>query len=144
MLLELIAVNVQGQEFCVNVHDVREIRGWTAEARIPNAPGYVRGMVNLRGAVLPIMDLGLRLGFAPAEPSARHAILVVEVDSAVVGLLVDAVSEIFTAQDTDIQNVPSAATEGARELVSGIIPSGNRLISLINVAKLVPEMADAA
>jgi purine-binding chemotaxis protein CheW len=144
MLLELIAINVRGQEFCVNVKDVREIRGWTAEARIPNAPEYLRGMVNLRGVVLPIIDLGLRLGFAPSEPTPRHAILVAEVEGASVGLLVDAVSEIFKANDEEIQDVPSAATDVARELVAGVISNDKRLISLINVANLVPSMAKAA
>lgn len=144
MIHELIAINVRGQEFCVNVKNVREIRGWSPEAELPHAPDFVRGVVNLRGAVLPIIDLGVRLGFETAEPTPRHAILVVEVGDTVVGLLVDAVSEIFKVEDAEIQDLPKAAADVAREFVSGIIPSGNRLISLLNTKSLTPEMACAA
>ncbi len=144
MVHELIAINVRGQEFCINVQDVREIRGWSPEAKLPHAPDFVRGVVNLRGAVLPIIDLGLRLGFETAEPTPRHAILVVEVNETLVGLLVDAVSDIFKAQDAEIQDLPNAATDATREFISGIIPSGNKLISLVNVNSLKPETALAA
>jgi purine-binding chemotaxis protein CheW len=144
MLLELVAISVCGQEYCVNVKNVREIRGWTSETKIPHVPEYLRGVVNLRGEVLPVIDLGLRLGFTPSDPSSRHAILVVEVDDAAVGLLVEAVSDIFTANDTEIQNLPDAATEVAQKFVSGIIPSDKRLISLINISGLMPDMANAA
>ncbi len=144
MIHELIAINVRGQEFCVNVQNVREIRGWSPEAKLPHAPDFVRGVVNLRGAVLPIVDLGLRLGFETAEPTARNAILVVEVNETLVGLLVDAVSDIFKANDAEIQELPDAATDAAREFISGIIPSGDKLISLVNTKSLVPKMADAA
>lgn len=141
---ELIAINVRGQEYCVNVQGVREIRGWAPETRLPHAPDFVRGVVNLRGAILPIIDLGLLLGFEMAEPTPRHAILVVEVGETIVGLLVDAVSDIFKAKDAEIQDLPSAATDVAREFVSGIIPSGDRLIGFLNVKSLMPKMAEAA
>ena len=67
---ELIAFRIGGQEFCVNIMSVREIRGWTPATPLPHSPHYVMGVINLRGAVLPIMDLSLRLGMKPAEPTA--------------------------------------------------------------------------
>ena len=79
-----------------------------------------------------------------AEPTPRHAILVVEVGETIVGLLVDAVSDIFKAKDAEIQDLPSAATDVAREFVSGMIPSGDRLIGFLNVKSLMPKMAEAA
>lgn len=99
---ELIAFRLGQQEFCLDVMNVREIRGWTPVTPLPHAPSYMLGVINLRGTVLPIIDLSARMGFAPAEPSTRHAIMVVEMGKQVIGFLVDAVSEIFSGKDDDI------------------------------------------
>ncbi len=66
---ELIAFRIGDQEFSVNIMSVREIRGWTPATPMPHAPSYVLGVINLRGAVLPIVDLSIRLGMKPAEPT---------------------------------------------------------------------------
>src|ERR1700684_2210346 len=87
---ELISFRVGAQEFCVDIMAVREIRGWTAATALPQSPTYVRGVINLRGAVLPIVDLAARLGFASADPTARHVIIVTQIGDQLVGLLVDA------------------------------------------------------
>ena len=73
---ELIAFRIGAQEFCVDIMAVREIRGYTPATALPQAPSFVRGVINLRGAVLAIVDLAARLGFPPAEPTARHVIMV--------------------------------------------------------------------
>ena len=68
---ELIAFAVGEQEFCIDVMSVREIRGWTPATVLPHSQSFVRGVINLRGAVLPIVDLAVRLGFPPAEVMGR-------------------------------------------------------------------------
>src|ERR1700749_3854771 len=88
-LRELISFRIGVQEFCVDIMGVREIRGWTAATALPRSPGFVRGVINLRGAVLPIVDLAARLGFDSAEPTARHVIIVAQIGVQTVGLLVD-------------------------------------------------------
>ncbi len=93
---ELMAFRIGAQEFCVDIMAVREIRGFAPATPLPQSPAFVRGVINLRGAVLPIIDLSARLGFPPAEPTARHVIMVVQVGNQTVGLLVDAVSDILT------------------------------------------------
>src|SRR5690606_29398935 len=99
---ELIAFAVGKQEFCIDVMSVREIRGWTPATVLPHSQPFVRGVINLRGAVLPIMDLAVRLGFPPAEAMGRHVIIVVQVGSQLIGLLVDAVSDILTVTDAEM------------------------------------------
>src|SRR5690349_10774035 len=89
---ELIAFRIQDQEFCVDIMAVREIRGWTPATPLPQAPSFVRGVINLRGMVLPIVDLSDRLGLGVTEPSARSVIIVSQVGPQIVGLLVDGVS----------------------------------------------------
>jgi purine-binding chemotaxis protein CheW len=144
MTYQLIALWASGQEFCVDVQSVREIRGWASETRLPHAPDYVRGVINLRGTVLPIVDLAYRLGFPPAEPTARHAILVIETGRRMVGLLVDAVSDIFVRDEKDVQDVPDADTVSTREYIKGLITDGDRLVSMIDVANILPAMQLAA
>ena len=106
---ELIAFTIGEQEFCVDIRSVREIRGWTPATSLPQSPAYVRGVINLRGAVLPIIDLSCRLGLGTATPSARHVIIVARVGLRTVGLLVEAVSDILTVSDETIQATPDIA-----------------------------------
>src|ERR1700752_5140822 len=103
---ELIAFHVGTQEFCVDVTSIREIRGWTVATALPHSPDFVCGVINLRGLVLPISDLARRLGLPRTEPTARNAIIVAEIGEQVAGLLVESVSDIFTASEEQIQATP--------------------------------------
>lgn len=135
---ELIAFRIGAQEFCVDIMSVREIRGWTPATALPQSPGFVRGVVNLRGAVLPIVDLAARLGFPPAEPTARHVIIVAQIDCRVVGLLVDAVSDILTVTDDLVQATPDVASDMAKTFVRGVLAIDRRMISLIALDHVLP------
>ena len=128
---EYITFRIGSQEFCIDIMAVREIRGWTPATPLPHAPGFVRGVINLRGAVLPIIDLAERLGFPPAEPSARHVIIVVHIGAQIVGLLVDAVSDIITETIGTVQPTPDVASEVAKQFVKGILAADGRMISML-------------
>jgi purine-binding chemotaxis protein CheW len=141
---ELIAFRIGGQEFCVDVMSIREIRGWTAATPIPQAPNFVRGVINLRGTVLPIVDMAVRLGFAAAEPTARHAIIVAQIGTQPVGLLVEGVSDIFTVTKDQIQPTPDVASEMARHFLRGVIPIDGRLISLVAIENVLPDAQQKA
>lgn len=136
---ELIAFRVGDQEFCVNIMSVREIRGWTPATPMPHAPSYMLGVVNLRGAVLPIIDFCARLGMKPAEPTVRHVIIVAQVNSQVVGLLVDAVSDILTVADADIQPTPEIASEFERSLARGVLAIEGRMICMVELDSIFPQ-----
>ena len=82
---ELISFRIGEQEFCVDIMAVREIRGWTPATPVPHSPRFVRGVINLRGAVLPVIDLADRLGLGTAVETARHVIIVVQIGSRIVG-----------------------------------------------------------
>jgi purine-binding chemotaxis protein CheW len=138
---ELIAFRIGEQEFCVNIMSVREIRGWTQATPMPHAPAYVLGVINLRGAVLPIVDLSARLGMKDAEPSARHVIIVAQVKSRIVGLLVEAVSDILTITDENIQPVPEVSSDLEKHYARGILAIDKRMICMIELDALFPEKA---
>ncbi len=141
---ELIAFRIGDQEFCVNIMLVREIRGWTQATPLPQAPSYVMGVVNLRGAVLPIIDLSARLGMKEAEPSARHVIIVAQVGNRIVGLLVEAVSDILTVTEENIQPVPEISSELERQYAQGILAIDERMICMIELDALFHETESEA
>jgi len=136
---ELISFRIGEQEFCVDIMEVREIRGWTPATALPQAPPFVRGVINLRGAVLPIVDLGARLGLGAADPTARHVIIVAQVQNQIVGLLVDAVSDILTVTDEQIQPTPDVASEMVRMFVRGLLAIEGRMVSFISLDRVLPD-----
>jgi purine-binding chemotaxis protein CheW len=135
---ELIAFRVGRQEFCINVMMVREIRGWTVATALPRAPRYIRGVINLRGSVLPIVDLAVRLGLPSSEPTARNVIIVVQIAQQQIGLLVDAVSDILTVSEREIQPTPDIASDLVKTFVRGLLPVDGRMISLISLDQVLP------
>jgi purine-binding chemotaxis protein CheW len=136
--LELISFHIEDQEFCLDIMAVREIRGWTTATQLPHSPSYVRGVINLRGAVLPILDLKTRLGLGVSEPSARSVIIVVHIDTRLVGLLVDGVSEILAADRSSVQPTPNVGCDTVARFVRGIITQEGRMISWIALDDILP------
>jgi purine-binding chemotaxis protein CheW len=141
--LEVISFRIDGQEYCLDIMAVREIRGWTVATSLPHSPSYVRGVINLRGAVLAILDLRARLGLGVAEPNARSVIIVVHIGNRLVGLLVDEVSEILAAERSAIQPTPNVGCETVNRFVRGIIAMEGRMISWLAIEDILPEQTDA-
>lgn len=135
---ELMAFRIEEQEFCLDVMCVREIRGWTTTTTLPNAPAYVRGVINLRGAVLPVLDLKARLGLGNTEAGQRSVIIVVRAGGKLVGLLVDAVSDILTIDSSMVQPTPKVGCETVSKFVKGIIAVEGRMISWLAVEDIIP------
>jgi purine-binding chemotaxis protein CheW len=143
--MELISFQVRDQAFCVDLLAIREIRGWTQATPLPQSPDFIRGVVNLRGTVLPIIDLGARIGLGPTEPTARHAILVTEIEGRVVGLLVDGVSEILSLPAESLQPTPDVGSTLTREFVRGLLSHEGRMLTLLSLDSVLPETkAEAA
>ena len=141
---EYITFRIGSQYFCVDIMSVREIRGWTPATQLPRAPGFVRGVINLRGIVLPVIDLAERLGFQPAEPTPRHVIIVAQTGRQIVGLLVDAVSDIIAVPSDKVQQTPDVGSEAAHSFVVGVMPIDDRMISLIALDSIMPSVIGEA
>ena len=138
---ELISFRVGAQEFCIDIAVVREIRGWSQATSLPHAPAYVRGVVNLRGAVLPIVDLAQRLGLPAAEPTPSHVIIVAEIGNQVIGLLVSTVCDILTVTEQMIQPTPDVASGSVKAYVQGLLTVEGRLVSLLCADQIIPSLA---
>jgi purine-binding chemotaxis protein CheW len=104
----------------------------------------VRGVINLRGSVLPVVDLAARLGLPIKEPTARHAVIVVQSNGQIVGLLVEAVSNIMTIAPDAIQPTPEVASELSRSFIQGIVAADQQVISVLIVKNLLPESLQLA
>ena len=136
---ELIAFRIGEQEFCVDIMAVREIRGWTPATPLPHSQKFVRGVINLRGSVLPIIDLSARLGFGYTTPEARHVIIVVRSGDQEAGLLVDAVCDILSVTTDTIQPTPDVASETVRSFVRGILAVDGRMIGVVGLDRFLPD-----
>ncbi len=137
--LEIIAFRVNGQEFCMRTISIREIRGWSPVTPIPQSPPEMLGVINLRGSVIPIIDLSRKLGMPSTESHDRSAIIVAEVHDMVVGMLVDRVSDILTVAASQVQPVPEINTSFDKSFAEGIIANDNGMICFLNLQRLFRE-----
>jgi purine-binding chemotaxis protein CheW len=134
--LQLIAFSIGEQTYGVEITTVREIRAWNGATPLPNTREYVRGVINLRGTIVPIFDLRARFGEGPTSATKNHVVVVMSVGEKWVGMLVDAVSDILTIDKNDIHTVPEGNT-GDAELLSGIVTHDNRMVGLIDLNAVV-------
>ncbi|WP_039017990.1 chemotaxis protein CheW [Halocynthiibacter namhaensis] len=132
-LTEYLSFRIGAQEYTVDIMSVREIRGWTEATPLPHAPEYVRGVINLRGTVLPIVDLAARLALPPDEGNDRSVVIVVQQNGETVGLLVDAVSDILTIARSDLQTPPDMAADNQHRFVSALIIEDDRMIRVLDL-----------
>ena len=140
--LQVLSFEVGAQTYCVPVGAVREIRGVTPATPLPDAPPFVRGVINLRGQVMPVIDLSARLGKGLAQDGPRQVIIVVEHETEAAGLLVDAVCDSFIVPAEHISAPPSVGEE-ASPLVSAVITLNDSMTILLAVEAILPERAAA-
>lgn len=134
--LQLIAFSIGEQIYGVEITTVREIRAWNGATPLPNTREFVRGVINLRGTIVPIFDLRARFGEGQTAPTKNHVVVVMSVGDKWVGILVDAVSDILTISKDEIHNVPEGNTQDT-ELLSGIITHDNSMVGLIDLHAIV-------
>jgi purine-binding chemotaxis protein CheW len=136
---QLLSVRSWNQEFALNIMAIREIRGWISSTPLPHAPSYIKGMINLRGSVLAIIDLAERLGLPSRAPDAASVVVVIEAGDRAVGLLVDAVSDIITMTDEMRRATPDTGNAISREYIEGLIMRDDRIISILSVQAIMPK-----
>lgn len=125
------------EEYGVEILRVQEIRGWSKVTPLPNSPRYLKGVINLRGAIVPIIDLRERFGMDSLEYSSTTVVIVVRVEDEnnerVLGLVVDAVSEVYTLQNSQCQVPPDMCGELDRKFVKSLASVEEKMIILLDV-----------
>jgi purine-binding chemotaxis protein CheW len=141
---QFISFTVGDESYGVDIMAVREIKIWSEITRLPEQPAFVRGVLNLRGAIVPIVDLRCRFGQGLTEATALHVVIIVQIEGQLVGLLADRVSDIVTVDPVKIKPVPKIGQTGKSAFLSGIVSIESELIALIDLSRLLtlPESKD--
>lgn len=133
---QYISFTIADEEYGVDIMAIREIKGWTATTELPNTPSFIRGVINLRGAIVPILDLRARFSGLRTEAAARHVIIVVAVGTRVAGILVDAVADIITVSTDDIQPVPQIDHNADTGFLAGLVTVEGRMVALLDLERI--------
>lgn len=139
---QLISFAIGDDQYGVDIMSVREIKGWTAITHLPKQPDYVRGVLNLRGAIVPIIDLRCRFGQGFTEATPLHIVIIVQVGTRQVGLLADRVLDIVSLESLRVQPAPRMATQKV-EFLSGLVTVEGAMIALVDLPNLLSEKSGA-
>ncbi len=139
--VELLTFRLGDEVFCLDIMSVRELRGWTRPTPLPHAPACLAGVINLRGTILPVIDLATRLGMAPVAADPRHVIVVVEAAGQTAGLIVEAVSDIHTIARASLEPPPSLSAEGSEICIAALALVEDHMIRIVDLAAILPTVA---
>jgi len=142
--IQLVVFDLASEHYGVDISDVREIIRMQNITRVPGATSYVEGIINLRGKVLPVLDLRKRLGLRVADQTEESRIVVIDISEGEVGVIVDAVTEVLRVSGSSIEPPSSMVTRGNADYLRGIAKLTDRLIILLDMNKLLSTRADSA
>ncbi len=141
-LVQFLSFTLGDEEYGVDILSVQEIRSWEPVSRIPNVPDYEKGVVNLRGAIVPIIDLRERFGLGHLEYSPLTVVVVLpmhtkEGQARVMGVVVDSVSDVIDVDKKTIQDAPNFGTKVSTEFINGLASVNDRMVMILDVEKLL-------
>lgn len=134
---------LEQEEYAVDILRVQEIRGWESVTRIPNTPEYIRGVLNLRGAIVPIVDLRMRFNMKSIEYGVTTVIVVLKVmkedgsGSRTMGIVVDGVSEVYSVPESEIKDAPDFGTKVRTEFIKGLATIDDKMVIIIDIDKML-------
>jgi len=136
---EYLTFSLAHEEYGVDILRVREIRGWEAVTRVPNSPDYVKGVLNLRGAIVPVIDLRVRFNLPVEEYTSLTVVIVLAVEDKddgrekTISVVVDEISDVVKAKLSDIQTTPKFGSALDTEYISGIADAGGKMLMLLDI-----------
>jgi purine-binding chemotaxis protein CheW len=140
---QFLTFQLDGAEYGIGILSVQEIRGWTPVTTIPHQPEWVLGVMDLRGVVVPIIDLRRRFNLSPATFGPSTVVIVIRVSTGVseltVGLVVDAVSEVYDIEATALRDLPDVGSGAASEVVRGLAHTDGKTVILLDAMRLATQ-----
>ena len=136
-LLQLVSFKIGAEEFGVDITKAQEINRMVEITKAPQAPNYVEGVINLRGKVIPIIDLRKRMGMDLKENDKNTRIVVVDIENFVMGMIVDSVSEALRIPVSTIEPPPDIATGTDAEYIQGVAKLEDRLLIFLDLSKVI-------
>jgi len=136
---QFLTFNLGEELYGVNILKVQEIKGYTTVTKIPNTPDYLKGVLNLRGTIVPIVDLRMKFGMGQTEPTPFTVVVVVNVRNRIMGFLVDAVSDVLDLNAKDIQPPPELGSSVDITFVAGIGNANDCLVTLLDIDRVLTD-----
>lgn len=134
---QFITFTLGAEEYGVDIMLVREIKGWTEATALPKSPPHVRGVINLRGVIIPILDLRARFGLGATVPTPMHVVIIVNIGARTNGLLVDTVSDIVSVEPHAVRPVPDMGIPNAENFLHGLVALNDRMVTLVSLPNLL-------
>lgn len=134
---ELLTFTIGAEEYCIDILKVQEIRGYDSVTRIANTPEYIKGVLNLRGNIVPIIDLRLKLGLGSPTYNETTVVIILNIGEKVVGAVVDGVSDVMTLDAAAIRPAPEFGSALDTKYILGLAPHEDRMLILVDIEKLI-------
>ncbi len=138
-VLQWVTFRLENETYGINVMQVQEVLRYTEIAPVPGAPGYVLGIINLRGNVVTVIDTRARFGLTPGEVTENSRIVIIEAEKQVIGILVDSVAEVVYLRSSEIESAPNVGTEESAKFIQGVCNRGEELLILVDLNKLLSD-----
>ena len=138
-VLQYVTFLLEDEIYGINVMQVQEVLRYSEIAPVPGAPSYVLGIINLRGNVVTVIDTRQRFGLMPADVTDNTRIVIIEVDKQVIGILVDAVSEVVYLNQSEIEKAPNVGTEESAKFIQGVCHKDDKLLILVELDKMMTD-----
>lgn len=138
-VLQYVTFLLQDEVYGVNVMQVQEVLRYSEVAPVPGAPSHVLGIINLRGNVVTVIDTRQCFGLMTAEVTDHTRIVIIEIDRQVIGILVDAVSEVVYLNQSEIERAPNIGTEDSAKFIQGVCHKDDRLLILVELDKMLSD-----
>jgi purine-binding chemotaxis protein CheW len=138
-VIQLVTFRLKDETYGINVMQVQEVLRITEIAPVPGAPGYVLGIINLRGNVVTVIDTRTRFGLPTTEMDDASRIVIIESEQQVVGILVDSVAEVVELRHAEIDQAPSIGNEESARYIQGVASRDNDLLIVVDLNKLLSE-----
>lgn len=138
-LLQFVTFSLNNEEYAVDILNVQEINRITEITEVPNSPHYIEGVINLRGKVIPVLNLRKKFGFQESPLDNTSRIIIMEVNGITCGMIVDSVSEVLRIPSSIIEPPPPMSSANNSQFIKGLAKIENRLIILLNIEKIIEE-----
>lgn len=134
---EYLTFRLSQEEYGIDILKVQEIRGYEAPTRIANAPSFIKGVVNLRGTIVPIVDMRLKFNCSEADYSSLTVVIILNLGSRIVGIVVDSVSDVLELQPENVKSAPDIESIINNDCILGLGSLGERMLILLDIERLM-------
>jgi purine-binding chemotaxis protein CheW len=134
---EVLSFRLGGEEYAISILKVQEIRGYDAVTRIASAPEYLKGVINLRGIIVPIVDMRIKFNVGEANYDPFTVVIILNINGHTIGMVVDSVSDVVTLTPDQIKPAPDMGASVATEFLQGLGTVGERMLILLDIDKLM-------